>query len=240
MTAPRLPLVLLPGLLCDHALWRYQVEALSDIADPWIADLTNADSVEEMAHGVLAHAPERFALAGLSMGGYVCFEIVRQAPQRVSRLALLDTKASPDSSEQRRRRRGLLSLAGKGRFKGVTPQLLPMLLHEDRLNDARLTGIVTGMAERVGREAFIRQQTAILARPDSRDILPDVKAPTLVLCGKEDALTPMAEHKAMAEAIPGAELVVVPHCGHLAPLERPDAVNTAMRRWLRSGEQSHS
>jgi pimeloyl-ACP methyl ester carboxylesterase len=227
---------MLPGLLCDHALWRHQVEALADLADPWIADLTRADNVEEMARSVLEQAPERFALAGLSMGGYVCFEILRQAPRRVSRLALLDTKASPDSPEQRRRRRGLLSLASKGRFKGVTPQLLPMLLHEDRLEDAKLTGIVMAMAERVGRDAFIRQQTAILARPDSRPLLPGIDVPTLVLCGKEDALTPMAEHKAMAEAIPNAELTVVPHCGHLAPLERPEAVNAALRRWLRSGD----
>lgn len=233
MTHSRQPLVLLPGLLCDQALWRHQIETLSDIAEPWVAELTRHDSVEGMAASVLEKAPDRFALAALSMGGYVAFEILRQAPERVTRLALLDTKASPDTPEQGRRRRGLLSLAGKGRFKGVTPQLLPTLIHESRLEEPELTGIVMEMAERIGRDAFIRQQTAILARPDSRGLLPGIDVPALVLCGKEDALTPVAEHKAMAEAIPGAELTIVPHCGHLSPLERPDAVNAALRRWLR-------
>jgi pimeloyl-ACP methyl ester carboxylesterase len=230
--AEKTPLVLLPGLLCDRELWRSQIEALGDLASPWVADLTLDDSLAAMARRVLATAPHEFALAGLSMGGYCALEIMRQAPARVKRLALLDTAAHADTPEQSSRRRGLIELAEKGDFKGVTPRLLPLFLHPDRLKDSELTGRVTAMTHRVGKEAFLRQQKAIIGRIDSRAFLPRIACPTLVLCGRQDQLTPVALHEEMAALIPGALLETIEACGHLSTMEQPDAVDAALRRWL--------
>ncbi|MBV9783231.1 MAG: alpha/beta fold hydrolase [Acidisphaera sp.] len=230
----RQALLLLPGLLCDARLWRDQVNALADIAEPIVADLTRDDSVEAMARRALAAAPGRFALAGLSMGGYVAFAILRLAPERVARLCLMDTAARADTEEQRRRRRGLMALTRRGRFQGVTPRLLPALLHPDRLGDAALTGEVMEMAARVGRDAFLRQQQAILNRPDSRPMLPGITAPTRVLVGSGDQLTPPELAREIADGIPGASLRVLEGCGHLPPLERPDLVSATLRDWLAS------
>lgn len=230
------PLALLPGLLCDSALWQPQIAALSDIADCWVADFTTQDSIAEMAESVLAVMPERFALAALSMGGYVALEIMARAPERVSRLALLDTRAQADDPEESRRRRGLIELAEKGQFKGVTPRLLPLFIHEDRLGDEALTGTVTRMAQHVGKDAFIRQQRAIIGRRDHRATLVTIRVPTLVLCGREDALTPLEDHTSMAAGIAGARLAVIEDCGHLATLERPEEVNRALRAWLQSAD----
>lgn len=228
----RVPLALLPGLLCDARLWAPQAEALSDLAEPRVADLTTQNDVGAMAESVLAAMPPRFALAGLSMGGYVAFEILRRAPERVLRLALLDTRADPDTPEQTARRRGLIELAEKGEFKGVTPRLLPLLIHEARLEDAPLVGTVMSMAEAVGKAAFLRQQQAIMGRPDSRPTLVKISCPTLVLCGRQDALTPVDKHTAMAAGIRDARLEVIEDCGHLSTVERPEAVNRALRAWL--------
>ncbi len=227
------PLVLLPGLLCDPALWAPQITTLSDVAGPiMVADLTRHDSLAEMAAATLEEAPDRFALAGLSMGGYCAFEIMRQAPQRVTRLALLDTSARQDTEEQRSRRRGLIELAQKGEFKGVTPRLLPLFLHQDRLGDEALTSTVRSMAERVGKDAFLRQQTAIMGRPDSRLGLGRIACPTLVLTGRQDVLTPPAMSEEIAAGISGSRLVLVEECGHLTTIERPEAVNATFRDWL--------
>ncbi len=228
------PLLLLPGLLCDDALWAHQLRHLG--GDITVADLTLDDSLGAMAARVLAAAPPVFDLAGLSMGGYLAFEILRRAPARVARLCLLDTSARPDTEEQTARRRGLIDLAGRGQFKGVTPRLLPLLLHPDRLPnaplaDATLTGAVMAMAERVGAAAFLRQQHAIMSRPDSRPDLPSIAAPTLVICGRQDALTPLEKSEEMAAAIPGARLAVIEECGHLATMEQPQAVTALMRLW---------
>ena len=228
------PLALLPGLLCDATLWQPQVDGLGDLADPWVADLTTQDSIAAMAESVLAAMPERFALAGLSMGGYVALEIIARAPDRVSRLALLDTRFQTDGGAESARRRGLIELAEKGEFKGVTPRLLPLFIHEGRLQDKALTDTVRGMAERVGKDAFVRQQRAILGRRDHSATLVAIHVPTLVLCGREDVLTPLADHKAMAAGIAGARLVVIENCGHLATLERPEPVTAALRRWLQA------
>ncbi len=231
MSAPT-PLILLPGLLCDRALWAPQLTALADIAAMTVGDLTHDDSLAGMARSVLAAAPPRFAIAGLSMGGYVSFEIMRQAPERVTRLALLDTSARPDMPEQTVGRRDLIALAKKGNFKGVTPQLLPRWVHPARIDDKALVETVTAMTQRVGGDAFIRQQTAIMNRPDSRPALARIRCPTLVLCGREDAATPVEMHREIAADIADARLVVVPECGHLSTLERPEVVNVALRRWL--------
>jgi pimeloyl-ACP methyl ester carboxylesterase len=169
------------------------------------------------------------------MGGYVAQEIMRTAPERVERLALLDTSARADTEEQTSRRRGLIELASKGQFKGVSPRLLPSFLHPDRLRDKPLTDAVMAMAERVGRDAFLRQEEAIMGRIDGRDSLRAIRCPTLILCGADDALTPPKVHREMAERIPHAKLVVVPECGHLSTMERPEAVTAAMREWLGAG-----
>jgi pimeloyl-ACP methyl ester carboxylesterase len=229
---PRIPLLLLPGLLCDRALWQSQINDLNDVADCQVADLGRHDTLSAMAASVLATAPPRFALAGLSMGGYLALEILRQAPGRVSRLALLSTSARADTPEQSQRREDLMALARQGRFKGVTPRLLPLLLHPDRLTDQALVDTVMGMAERVGAAAFLRQQSAIVQRPDGRALLPGVRCPSLVLCGRQDALTPLERSLEIADAIPGARLSVLEHCGHLSALEHPTRVSAALRAWL--------
>jgi len=233
MTDPaRQPLALLPGLLCDGALWQAQIDALGGAADCRVADFTSQDTVAVMARSVLDAMPERFALAALSMGGYIALEVMRQAPERVTRLALLDTKARPDTAEQTARRNDLIALAERGRFKGVTPRLLPLLIHQDRLAEDELPAAVIAMAERVGKAAFLRQQKAILGRPDSLPTLVTIRCPTLVLCGRQDQLTPLDCHTEMAAGIANARLVVIEDCGHLAPMERPDAVTDALLAWL--------
>lgn len=227
------PLVLLPGLLLDARLWRHQVSALAGIAEIAVGDLSRGESMAELAAQVLAAAPERFALAGLSMGGYVALEIMRRAPGRVTRLALLDTSARPDSPARRRRREDLLRLAARGRFQGVTPRLLPYYLHPDRLDDAAITGAVMEMSQSLGRDVFLRQTRAIMARGDYREGLSAIACPTLVLCGREDQATPVEHALEMAQAIPSADLVVLGRCGHLAPLERPRMVSEQLRMWLK-------
>ncbi len=228
------PLVLLPGLLCDERLWRHQTDTLADIAEITVADLSGDDCLENMARSVLETAPETFALAGLSMGGLVAQAVMRQAPDRVTRLALLDTSVRADTPGQGERRRAFIDQTRLGDFKGVTSTLLPMLIHPDRLEDGDLTGTITTMAERVGREAFLRQQNAIMNRPDGRRDLGAIHCPTLVLCGRQDALTPLAGHEEMADGIPNSKLVVIEDCGHMAPLERPRAVSAVMRYWLQA------
>lgn len=229
-------LVLLPGLLCDRALWQPQIEALSSRAAIMVGDLTQDASMADMAARVLALAPARFALAGLSMGGYVAFEIMRRAPERVERLALLDTSARPDDETAMRRRRALIHLAEIGEFKGVTPKLLPQWVHPDHAD--ALAATVGAMTQRVGRDAFIRQQTAIMTRPDSRPGLSRIDCPTLVLCGRQDQATPLDRHVEIAADIPNARLVVIEHCGHLSTLERPGEVNAALIAWLGAGAAS--
>jgi pimeloyl-ACP methyl ester carboxylesterase len=236
MTARRPSLVLLPGLLCDAALWAPQIAALADIAEPRVGDVTQDESVAAMAARILAEAPPRFALAGLSMGGYVALEIMATAPERVERLALLDTSARADAPEQTRRRQGLIDLAGRGQFRGVTPRLLPMLIHPSRLEDAALTGVVMEMAERVGKDAFLRQQRAIMGRRDQRGLLPSIQIPTLVACGADDALTPLELSRELAAGIATSRLATIATCGHLSTIERPEQVNDALRRWLQAGD----
>ena len=225
-------LVLVPGLLCDAALWQPQVDRFGGRFDILVADVTRDDSMRGMAGRLLASAPARFALAGLSMGGYVAQEILREAPGRVSRVALLDTAARSDTPERAERRHGMMALAKTGKFKGVTPRLLPLLIHSTRLDDRALTGIVMAMAERVGQAAFLRQQQAILGRPDGRADLARVACPALVLCGRQDVLTPPAMSEEIAQGIPGADLIILDDCGHLSPIEQPDAVNQAFEDWL--------
>lgn len=231
MTNSPTPLVLLPGLLCDAELWRDTIVALGDAIAPTVADLTLDDSLGAMAERVLAAAPERFALVGLSMGGYVAFEIMRRAPQRVTRLALVDTSPSPDSSGRAGRREAAMNSLGVGRFAGVTGRLLPQLVHPKHV-DGPVGAKVRAMAERVGAEAFLRQQRAILDRPDFRPTLGAIRAPTWVAVGDSDVLTPPSEAREIYLNVPTATLHVFAECGHLPPLEQPEETARFLERWL--------
>lgn len=227
------PLILVPGLLCTDLLWRAQLDGLADLARMTVTTAQREhDELGAIADAILAAAPPRFALAGLSFGGYVCFEIMRRAPERVERLALLDTSARADAEEQKARRRALIELAQTGRFLGVTDRLLPMLIAAARLDDAALVADVKRMAQDVGRDAFLKQQKAIIGRPDSLPDLARIACPTLVLCGREDQLTPLARHEEIAAGIAGSKLVVIEGCGHLSTMEKPAEVNAALRAWL--------
>ena len=228
----KIPLLLLPGLLCDRRVWQPQIEALSDRADIAVPDLTHDDSLNAMARRVLGDAPAQFALAGFSMGGYCAQEIMRLAAGRVTKLALIDTSGRADNNQQYERRRDLIALSEKGEFHGVTDRLLPLLLHPDRLNDKALTRTIEEMAETVGPEAFRRQQTAIMQRKEGRPDLINYNARTVVIVGREDAITPLEHAQEMADLIPPSRLEIIEHCGHMSTLERPEQVNRILQEWL--------
>jgi pimeloyl-ACP methyl ester carboxylesterase len=195
MTRPR-HLILLPGLLCDDALWRHQTENLRDSIDVRVINLTQDNSLPAMAERVLSEAPATFAVAGLSLGGYVAQEIMRQAPERVERLALVNTNARADTEEKRKNRLELIKLADIGTFKGVTDRLLPNLIHPSRLNDPDVAEVVKDMAERVGPQTFKRQQEAMMGRKDGRPDLEAIRIPTLILAGRQDLVCPPAAGQA--------------------------------------------
>jgi pimeloyl-ACP methyl ester carboxylesterase len=195
-------------------------------------DLSHDDTIAAMATRVLQEAPPRFNLTALSMGGYVAFEILRREPSRVLKLALFDTSARPDSLESTEKRNSLIKLAQSGKFKGVTPRLLPTLVHPDRVHDQSVAEPVLKMAERLGREAFVRQQKAIMGRADSRPALPHIKIPALVVAGRQDTLTPPEVVEEIAKGITGSKFVLIEDCGHLPPLERPQATTALLREWF--------
>jgi len=224
--------VLIPGLLLTPQLYAPQLEALWAQAPVLLANHTGADSMAELARGILAQAPPRFALVGLSMGGYIAFEILRQAPERVARLALLDTAARPDTPDITAGRRTNMQLAQSGRLAEVVDGLIPRLVHPSRVTDAPLLEVIRRMGAQVGVAGYLRQQAAIIARPDSRPMLKDIRCPTLVLVGDADQLTPPERAQEIAAGVRGAELVIVPECGHLSTLERPELVTRALRSWL--------
>jgi len=229
-------LILLPGLLCDSRLWAHQAAFLAPQTRVVVPDLSRDDSLGAMAERVLAAAPPRFALGGLSMGGYLSMEIIRRAPERVERLALLCTNALADPPEQRQRRLDAIALAATpAGFDQVVAAQTSVLLSPASAADPVLAGLFRAMAAAVGPEGFARQQRAIMARPDSRPGLGAIACPTLVLCGALDTLTPPDLHRTLAEAIPGARLEIVEDSGHLAPIERPDPVSAALSSWLREG-----
>jgi len=225
-------LILVPGLLCSARLWAAQIDGLSDLADIAVADMTRDDTMAGMAQRVLDCTDGTFSLAGLSMGGYVAMEVMRRAPERVERLALLDTGARADTEEQTIRRRDLIGLADRGEFKAVSPKLLPLFVHPDRLADKAMVDAISKMADSVGKDAFLRQQQAIMHRPDSRPGLAAIACPTLVVCGREDLLTPPELSEEIAGLVPGADFVLIEGCGHLSTMERPDDVNAALRSWM--------
>jgi pimeloyl-ACP methyl ester carboxylesterase len=232
----RRELVLLPGLLCDRALWDAQIDELIGggmVSTAVVPDLTRQRSIKEMAQSVLASAPASFDLVGFSMGGYVAQQVVRLAPERVARLALVDTSGRADEPAQTSRRRALVEVANKSGVQEAARQLLPFLFAPHRNRDGELISRFLEMAERVGAAAFARQQEAIIGRPDSRASLLAVNCPTIVVCGESDRLTPLEVSRELTEFIPDAKLHVVPSAGHMTPLEDPPAVCAVLAEWLR-------
>jgi pimeloyl-ACP methyl ester carboxylesterase len=229
-----LPIVLIPGLTCTARLYAGQIPALWPFGPVTIADHRRDDSMTAIARRILGAAPPRFALAGLSMGGYIAFEIMRQAPERIARLALLDTGARAETPEQTERRQTPLALAKAGRYTDIADLAFPIYVHRDRHGDEALKRIVRAMAAETGVEAYLRQQQAIISRPDSRPGLAAIKCPTLVLVGDGDEATPPDLAREIAAGIPDARLVIIPQSGHLSTLEQPQAVTAALLEWLRS------
>lgn len=231
-TPGKTPLLLLPGLLNDATLWRAQLEDLADIADCQVGDLTRHDSLRATAESVLSHAPQTFALAGFSLGGYIAQEILRIAPLRVTQLALLDTSFKPDSPERATQRLAQQkSVRMPGTFHGFGDKLMRSYIDASRLDDTELVDTVRGMTARLGAEIFLRQSR--IERVDGSEVLRQWRGPALVVCGQNDAITPLAVSEQMAALMPQSTLVVIPQCGHLAPLEKPAEVSAALREWLR-------
>lgn len=229
---PAKNLVLIPALLATKALYAAQIEALGQRADIMAADHTRFDSVSELARAILAEAPPRFALAGLSMGGYIAFEIMRQAGDRVERLALLDTSPRPDLPEQTTNRHRLVALAEKKGVEAAAREMFPNLVAPAHRDRPQLQSLFLEMAAEIGTDGFARQQKAIAGRPDSRPMLGRISCPTLVLVGAEDALTPPSIAVEISTAIAGSRLAIVPHCGHLSAIEAPDVVTAELAAWL--------
>ena len=231
--AETLPIVLIPGLTCTPRLYAEQIPALWQFGPVMVADHRRDDSMAAIARRILAAAPPRFALAGLSMGGYIAFEIMRQAGERVAKLALINTQARPDTPEATARRRGLMARATGGEYRAVLDELFAGFVHPSRREDAALKQLVYDMGEDVGAEAFVRQQQAVISRADSRPMLAWIKCPTLVLTGDEDNTIPNRLSVEMANGIHGANLVILPNCGHLPQPEQPQATAEALVEWLR-------
>ncbi len=226
------PLMLIPGLNCTAALYGPQLGRLGAGRAVIVPDHRSHDTLADIADAALAAAPARFALCGLSMGGYIAFEILRRAPERVTRLALLDTSARGATEASNAPRRQMMALAEKGAFGEVVGLLWQRLVAPARLSDETLRAEVAAMAHETGPDVFIRQQQAIMARPDSLPLLAHITVPTLVLVGEEDQITPPEHAREMAAGIAGARLSVISGCGHLATLEAPQAVTAALSAWL--------
>lgn len=230
-------LILLPGLMCDAAVWAPQCAALQAQAQCVVPAYGLCDSLSAMAQQVLSQAPsERFSLAGHSMGGRVALEVLRLAPQRVARLALLDTGVQPlpagaDGERERVGRLALLSQARRQGMRVMGSQWARAMVHPDQ-RDTPLFDAVLDMLERSSADQFAAQINALLTRPDASALLPTIRCPTLVLCGREDSWSPPAQHERMRDAIANAELCVIERCGHMSTLEQPQAVNDALAAWL--------
>jgi len=229
-----LPILLVPGLVSSPRIFAPVVPALWQMGPVMVANHIRDDSMAAIAKRILAEAPPRFALAGHSMGGYIAFEIMRQAPERVLKLALINTQARPDPPEATARRRGQIVRASAGEYRAILDELFQGFVHSSRRERADLRQLVYDMGNDVGVEAFIRQQTAIMARADSRPTLATIACPTLVLTADQDNTIPNKLSKEMADGIPGAKLVILPDCGHLPQPEQPEATANAMLEWLRS------
>lgn len=227
-----IPTVLVPGLGCTSEIWSGQVAGLWSRGPVAIANHLVGDTVAEMAASILAAAPERFALAGISMGGYIALELWRQAPERVRGLALVDTQARPDSPEATAKRRDAVALAEAGKFRQVLLNAFPLAVHPEHVDSEPLRALHLRMSLANGVEAYGRHQQAIITRPDSRPDLTTITVPTTIIVGEGDRLTPPELAREMAEAIPGASLELIAAAGHLALAEQPGATTAALLRWL--------
>jgi len=226
-------ILLLPGLLNDASVFTDQVAALSEMYTVEVGDLSMAETIPEMAASVLKLASAKhFVLLGLSLGGYVAFEILRQAPERVTGLVLMDTTARPDTPEGIAKREALIELAETD-LDAVTEQLLPLLSHPDRMNLPAVRGVIQSMASGLGKEVFGRQQRAIMGRPDSRPTLKSITCPTLVICGQDDQITPPELATEIADGIKHAKLELIAQCGHLATLDQPELVCELLLDWMK-------
>jgi pimeloyl-ACP methyl ester carboxylesterase len=229
-----LPIVLVPGLLASPRLYAGQVPALWSFGPVTVADHTRDDTMTGIAKRILAAAPPKFALIGLSMGGYISFEIMRLAPERVAKLALLDTSARPDLPEQSEARRAQIAAARAGRLLDVLERAFPTWVHPSRRTDQTLWSLVVAMSDDTGMEGFVNQQLANIGRVDSRPTLATIRCATLVLVGEQDALTTPERAAEIAGGIAGARLVTVPECGHMSAVEQPQKVTEALVEFLRS------
>jgi pimeloyl-ACP methyl ester carboxylesterase len=232
------PLALLPGFLCDRTVWEHQITALSGLAEIHCMEWSpQHDSLPAMAEAVLRWAPERFALAGHSMGGRVAFEVYRAAPERVSRIAVFNTGAAPrppgaEGENEERGRRALLAIARSQGMRPMAVEWLKGMIPPYRQSDAVLVEEIIGMFEKKTPDLFETQMLALLARPDARPLLSQIRCPALVMTGCDDAWSPPARHQEIAAAIPGAVLALIPKCGHMSTMERPEEVSEVMRNWL--------
>jgi len=229
-----MPILLVPGLVSSPRIFEPVAPALWRFGPVTVANHIRDDSMGAIARRILAEAPPRFALAGHSMGGYIAFEIMRQAPQRVAKLALVNTQARPDTPETTARRRSQIARAKSGDYHAVLDELFVGFVHPSRREDASLRQLVHDMGDDVGAEAFVRQQTAVISRPDSRPTLAWIRCPTLVLTGDEDNTIPNSLSVEMADGIHGAKLVILSNCGHLPQPEQPQATSEALVEWLRN------
>ena len=225
-------LVLLPGLLCDRRLWAQQIAGLADVARSSVIDLSTCDSVEKMADVVLHQGPERFALAGFSMGGCVALEILARAPQRVRCLALLSTRAAGLLPAVRQHYEEVISNLEAGGMDAYLADAFPKYVAAGKAHDESIRQTFFAMGRDLGTEVAVRQMRALLAYPGFRGALFQIACQTVLICGTEDQRTPVDVHREMAAAIPGAQLSVIAGSGHFTPLEQPAAVTEALRRWL--------
>jgi len=224
-------LILVPGLLNDAALWQDQIETLSDTYDVAVADISHGTSLPELAEAVLSIANNQFALAGFSLGGIVALQIMRQVPERVLHLALLNTTMLPDDDAQIAQRAFLAKQArGQNRFHGFGTKIAATHLSPSNTGRTDYVEKVRGMAKRLGREVFLRQ--ILMERPDNRDVLARITCPTLVICGEHDTVTPPDVHHQMAVTIEHSVLKILPNAGHLTPIEQPQMVNEALQHLL--------
>ncbi len=239
MAGPRAPrgsgkpeVILLPGLLCDARLFEAQTAALADRARFSVPDLSPYDSTRAMADAVLAAAPERFALAGFSMGGYVALDIIGRAPHRVERLALLSTNSHALPATVAAHLGGAIAVIEAGNFDAYVDDAFPLYVAPERAGDAALKGVFSAMARDQGGAAAVRQIRALLSFTDHRAVLTTIDCPTAIICGALDERAPVAVHHEFADTIAGSTLTIVEGSGHFTPLEKPSAVTSALGDWL--------
>lgn len=226
------PPLMLPGLMCDHSIWDAQVRGLADYSPIAVPGYGLARSLAEMAQRALELAPPVFSLVGHSMGARVALEVFRLAPERVERLALLDTGIHPLQPGETDKRQALLDIGRNHGIERLVDEWLPPMVHPDRRDDAEIMAPMYAMSCAGGFERVEAQIEALLGRADVMPLLATIRVPTLVATGRQDEWSPVAQHERMAELIPGAELVIFEDSGHMAPVEVPDQVNAALRRWL--------